>query len=263
MPFSSFVASSGLGSSLVDADGAARFALEDDDSAARTDYYRWSKLIRRMASLDERLREDTAIMMAAGTPFPIVRCVAASGARRLRTHNTMMLALAPELDPGIPIWPVRLRPGQCGYPPRDARPWPRHFSARSLPSSARSRGGSDQRSADPLRTRPALSGCRAASTRGAADLGLKAARHLVLTPVSKQLRSVEQRGAALHPRPAAVCRRTSRQPRTRSRTHCYRAGSAGRRRRRSRTRRAECASGGRTRRSHRQTARSGDPRTDL
>ncbi len=90
----------GLGS-LVVTDEQARLALEGDDSAARADFYRASELNRRIASLDEQLRERAAIMMAAGTPFPIDALVAAFALDDF-ARDTVMLALAPELDPGIP-----------------------------------------------------------------------------------------------------------------------------------------------------------------
>jgi ATPase family protein associated with various cellular activities (AAA)/winged helix domain-containing protein len=84
---------------VTDADALA--ALLGWDAAARADFDRASEHRRAIGSVEGTLRERSEAMVAAGTPFPIDGLAAAFGLDGF-VRDTLVLALAPELDASIP-----------------------------------------------------------------------------------------------------------------------------------------------------------------
>jgi hypothetical protein len=76
-------------------------ALMGDDPVARADFYRASPHNRAIDSVEGVLRERAAAMVGAATPFPTDELVTAFGLDDF-VRDTLLLALAPDLDASIP-----------------------------------------------------------------------------------------------------------------------------------------------------------------
>ncbi|HEU0237381.1 MAG TPA: ATP-binding protein, partial [Candidatus Limnocylindrales bacterium] len=75
--------------------------LAGGDASAQADFNRSSEHVRAIASLEVVLRERSATMVAGGTPFPVDELAAAFGLGPF-VRDTLILALAPELDAAMP-----------------------------------------------------------------------------------------------------------------------------------------------------------------
>jgi hypothetical protein len=76
-------------------------ALAGDDVTAHAEFNRASELGRAIDSLEAALRHRSEAMRAAGWPLPVDELVAAFGLDSF-VRDTLMLALAPELDAAMP-----------------------------------------------------------------------------------------------------------------------------------------------------------------
>jgi hypothetical protein len=75
--------------------------LAGGDASAHADFNRSSEQARAIASLEAALGERSATMVTAGTPFPVDELAATFGLGRF-VRDTLILALAPELDAAMP-----------------------------------------------------------------------------------------------------------------------------------------------------------------